>query len=301
MAWLRDDLRLPRPSKTSGEGRDWRRTRARGTSSSLGESRPISSNLGEPQKSSHGTSLHSSSRTAPSRSISSSSAACLAAASAAARSACALAASAAASSTALRAAASTSSRSACTLAACTLAASAAAASACSLSLAASLRLAEACISAIICLISASLSCDDSKKAKSRFSILPLAGSISSAPTHRSMASSLGLTSTRGMSVSMPAPKAYEYFSGGTFGYALISSIGFEPRSASSVPAAFAVSRSAAASLLSCCGLMPRAVMMASVMATRSASGRCARKVSQSASVPSAKTALYRNDGETIAI
>ena len=52
---------------------------------------------------------------------------------------------------------------------------------------------------------------------------------------------------------------------------MISSIGFEPRSASSVPAAFAVSRSAAASLLSCCGLMPRAVMMASVMATRSAS------------------------------
>ena len=82
---------------------------------------------------------------------------------------------------------------------------------------------------------------------------------------------------------------------------MISSIGFEPRSASSVPAAFAVSRSAAASLLSCCGLMPRAVMMASVMATRSASGRCARNVSQSASVPSAKTALYRNDGETIAI
>ena len=86
MAWLRDDPRLPRSPKTSGEAEvreiesgesgDWRRTRARGTTSSLGESRPISSNLGEPQKSSHGTSLHSSSRTAPSRSISSISAAC---------------------------------------------------------------------------------------------------------------------------------------------------------------------------------------------------------------------------------
>ena len=56
MAWLRDDPRLPRSPKTSGEAEvreiesgeiesgesgDWRRTRARG------ESRPISSNLGE--------------------------------------------------------------------------------------------------------------------------------------------------------------------------------------------------------------------------------------------------------------
>ena len=51
------------------------------------------------------------------------------------------------------------------------------------------------------------------------------GGVSEELSHRSMASSLGLTSTRGMSVSMPAPKAYEYLSGGTFGYSVCVRMG----------------------------------------------------------------------------